>query len=127
MAWRLVDEREVVAVVLHLWTPDHRVSQLREDAAHLPRRDGHRVEASTAQRWRRTGQVEWRVVIFTGGLELRAASVDRLRDPSDQLVDRLPQLPSGLDIAYGADTAPQRTERAVSTAQVTLAQALELG
>src|SRR5207302_10256676 len=125
MAWRLVDEREVVAVVLHLWPPDHRVSQLREDAAHLPRRDGHRVEASTAQRWRRTGQVEWLVVIFTGGPGLRAASVDRLRDPRDQRVDRLPQLPAGLDIAYRADAAPQRADRAVSPAQLPQAPALE--
>ena len=54
----LVDQGEVVAVVLDLRSVDGREPELTEDAAHLDRGDGHRVEAAASQWWRRTGEVE---------------------------------------------------------------------
>src|ERR1700741_4762065 len=108
MPRRLIDEREVVTVVLHLRAADDDVAELGEDPPDLGCREAHRVEPAAPQRRGRSGQVERLLATLVEARQLLTALIDRIADAPDELVDRLPELAPRLRVGDTPDAAQQR-------------------
>src|ERR1700680_508784 len=121
MPRRLVDQGEVVAVVFHFRSLDRRVSQLREDATDLDRRQGYRVEPTPPQWRRRPGEVQGlRLQAWCPrrALDVTLTVIRRAADALDELVDHLAHLAPAISVGDLAEATAEGGELAIAPAEV---------
>src|SRR5580704_553907 len=109
MTRRLVDEREVVAVVLNFRSLDGLEAEQSEDPPHLASGKRDRAQAASAK-WRSgSGEVE-RLSLDAPGpvclLDGALALAEGVGHPLDELVDHLAHLPAGFRVRDLAEAPP---------------------
>ena len=118
---RLVDQREVVAVVFNLGALDALEAELGEDPPHLAGGERHRAQAAATQ-WRRgPGEIErlhLQALRPSGALDGALAFVEGIADPLDQLVDHLPHLAAPVRVGDLAEAAPKRGQHTVTPTEI---------
>src|SRR5580658_1002944 len=130
MSRRLVDQREVVAVVLDLRAFHGFEPELAEDAPDLAGGERHRAQPAAAQRWRGAREVErlgFHAPGPRGSFDGALATVARIGHALDELVDHLAHLAARVRVGDLAEAAPVPGQLTVTSPEVSGPHGVERG